>query len=264
MAKLPIAQLAKETLRRRIADMEERSNAETELARSRERFAYFLFQHCRTLDEHDPTIFAKAFPRKEYIREMADLMQAHPRIAVEKSRQLMISWISCAFVLWYAMFHSNVLFFTQSKKEEDAADRLDRMYKIYFRLPPFMRDRFPINLNSGRPGTQLYTDLFFTWRPEDREFFGFNAEALASGSSFDDLVINNSVRSKVTAIPQGADVVRQYTASGIFSDEDAFQALAGDAYGAYMPTMDQNAPVLKVSTANPGHFQSICTDREIR
>jgi hypothetical protein len=264
MTNLPIASLARETLRRHTVALEERLNADYELRRSRESFAYFLFRHCKTMDEHDPTVFAKPFPRIPYLLELAEIFQHERRIAVEKSRQMMASWVFCAATLWVAMFHPNVLFFVQSKKEEDAADRLDRIYKIYFRLPAFMRERFPINLNSGRPGTQLYTDLFFTWRIEDRKFFNFSEEALGDGATFDDLVKQNGVRSRIWAIPQGADVVRQYTATGIFSDEDAFQILAGEAYGAYMPTMGSNSWVLKVSTANAGHFESICKDKEVR
>jgi hypothetical protein len=264
MDKSVIAEMARSTLRRRSEELESRLNADAELKRCRESFPYFLFRHCRTLDEHDPTQFAKAFPRHPYILTLSKVLQSERRIAVEKSRQMMISWVVCAFVLWVAMFQPNVLFFVQSKKEEDAADRLDRIYKIYFRLPAFMRERFPLNLNSGRPGTQLYTDLYLTWRGEDRAFFGFDDSSMAPGSEFADLVKNNSVRSRIWAIPQGADVVRQYTASGLFSDEDAFQSLAGEAYGAYMPTMSKDSWVIKVSTPNPGHFESVARDREVR
>lgn len=260
---VPLASLARQSLRKKIEERGDFYNEAAELERCRERFAYFLFKHAYTQDEHDPTVFAKPYPQLQYIREIADMLQTHRRIAIEKSRQMIMSWLVCSFVLWVGMFRPNVLFFIQSKKEDDAADRLDRIYKIYFRLPKFLRERFPINMNSGKPGLQLYTDLYFTWRPEDPAFFNIDPVS-GTASTIEDLVAAQAVRSHLWAIPQGADVVRQYTATGIFSDEDAFQEQAGEAYGAYMPTLAADSWVIKVSTANPGHFESICKDREIK
>lgn len=259
----PLGQIAQSSLRKVIAEKGDVVREEVDLRRCADRFAYFLFQHAMTQDEHDPTVFAKPFPRHEYIRYIADVLQFERRIAIEKSRQMIMSWVVCAFVLWVGMFRPNVLFFIQSKKEEDAADRLDRIYKLYFRLPAFLRRRFPINLNSGKPGGQLYTDLYFTWQEADADFFGLAALS-GQGATIFDLVANKAVRSHLWAIPQGEDVVRQYTATGIFSDEDAFQEEAGKAYGAYMPTLDKDSWIIKVSTANPGHFESVCRDRELK
>lgn len=250
--------LAALTLRRRREEAAGEEFIAEELDRCRQRFGYWLFAYARTQDEHDPTSFAKPFPRHDYIRHIADLLQVERRVAIEKSRQLMMSWLVCAFTLWLSMFHPNVLAFVQSKKEEDAADRLDRIYQLYFRLPQWMRDRFPINLNSGRPGQQLYTDLYFTWRENDDEFFG----TVADGVPFVDLVKNNAVRSRVQAIPQGSDILRQYTATLVFSDETGFQEKAGEAFGAIMPTLSDGSWYIMVSTANPGFFESVTKDRD--
>ncbi len=258
-----IANIAQSSLRKMIAEKGAVVREEDELRRCQERFAYFLFAHAMTQDEHDPTVFAKPFPRYVYVREIADILQFERRIAIEKSRQMIMSWVVCAFVLWVGMFRPNTLAFVQSKKEEDAADRLDRIYKLYFRLPAFIRSRFPINQNSGKPGGQLYTDLYFTWQQADAEFFGVGSLA-GVGATIEDLVANKAVRSHLWAIPQGEDVVRQYTASLIFSDEDAFQEQAGKAYGAYMPTLNKDSWIIKVSTANPGHFESVCKDKDLR
>lgn len=250
--------MAQSALRRKIAEMEERQGTAEELRLCRDRFSYFLFRWCRTQDEHDPTVFAKPFPRHDYIRQTADILQFERRICWEKSRQMMASWICCAFSLWVAMFRPNVLWFIQSKKEEDAADRLARIYVLYFRLPEWMRQRFPVNLGSGRPGQQLYTELHFTWREEDAEFFGIEE---TPDYSITELVKNRQVRSKLWAIPQGADVLRQYTATGVFSDEAAFQEQAGEAYTAVMPTLGKDSWLIMVSTASPGFFESIAKDK---
>ena len=43
-------------------------------------------------------------------------------LMVEKSRQVMATWICCAYLLWRAKFRDHQLILVQSKKEEDAAN----------------------------------------------------------------------------------------------------------------------------------------------
>jgi hypothetical protein len=261
---IDIGQLARETLRQRVAEVRAETATAEELLLCRERFARFLFGWCRTVDEHDPSTAAKPLPRLPYLLHLADALQGSRRIAIEKSRQMMASWIACAFVLWVAMFRPNVRAFIQSKKEEDAADRLSRIYQLYFRLPKAFRDRFPINLNSGRPGQALYTQLYFTWRPEDRDFFGRDVVPEDAATTFEDLVQTNAVRSEIWAIPQGGDIVRQYSVSLLMSDEAAFQEEASEAYSAAAPTLSDDSWYIMISTPNPGFFQSVTCDRELR
>ena len=253
--------LASAALRKQIELRQADAHVDEELQRCKARFAYFLMRYVKTVDEHDPSSFAKAIPRLVYLREIADLLQREPRIAIEKSRQLMISWICISYVLWHSLFHANVLFFIQSKKSEDAAALLDRCYQIYHRLPGWMRERFPINLGSGRPGMPLFSHLYFTWRTEDEKLFGYTVE---EGMSFKDLVSANATRSHIFAVPQGSDQIRQFTATGLFSDEAAYQTEANEAYTAAVPAMAPDSKMIFVSSAAPGFFESLCRDVELR
>src|SRR4051812_35712274 len=74
----------------------------------------------RTKDEHDPSIEAKPFPDKRYIREIVRLWQMHRMNIWEKSRQVMASWTLCALYLHDTQFGTNRLNFIQSKKEDDS------------------------------------------------------------------------------------------------------------------------------------------------
>lgn len=253
-----LSELFSAKIAERRREVEEQASRLFELERCRDRFAYFLFEYVRTVDEHDPTDPAKPIPRLEYIKDIADIMQFERRIAIEKSRQMMCSWILVAHALWAAMFRPNVLWFLQSKKEADAADRLYRIYQIYYRLPEWLQERFPINLASGRPGVTLHAEMHFTWRSKDADFFGVEREKL------DGLIKAKAVRSKIWAVPQGGDIVRQYVASGISSDESAFQTEASEAFTAAAPMLGQDSWYVHVSTANGGSFfEKICRDREL-
>jgi hypothetical protein len=250
--------MAAQALQAKLEAMSKTTNETLELEKCRDSFPYFLFQYARTRDEHDTSVFSKPFPRHRYVLVLAHLLPVTPRIAIEKSRQLMASWICCAFCLWKAMFTPNFLGFLQSKKAKDAADRLSRIYEIYYRLPEWMRHRFPLNLASGRPHNPLHAELHFTWALADADLFGVTDDSLP------ELVKSKSKRSELIAIPQGGDILRQFTASLIFSDEAAFQDEASASYTAAAPTLSPDSHFILVSSANPGFFEAVCKDRELR
>lgn len=218
-------------------------------------FGTFLFCFCKTKDEHDPTIYAKPFPLKDYLADLALELQLRRRIAVPKSRQMLVTWAVCAFVLWVALFRDNSLCFIQSKREEDADALLGRVYDLYIRLSRWVRQENPVN--PSKDGQRMYCHLSFPWTRAR-----VAAAAKAQGKRPEYALVGTD-RAHVWAIPQGADVLRQYTATLIFSDEDAFQEQAGDAYRAAAPTLAPDAWWIKVSSANPGHFESVVTDQPL-
>jgi hypothetical protein len=218
-------------------------------------FAYFLFAYVRTRDEHDATIYAKEIPRKSYIGVLAQALQLTRRLAVPKSRQLMVTWVCAAFVLWVALTRDHALCFVQSKKEEDADGILGRMFDIYVRLPPWLKEQNPIN--PAKSGDRQFCHMYFPWTRER-----IAAAAKARGEE-PDFMLEKTMRSHIWGIPQGADVLRSYTATLIFSDEDAFQEEAGEAYTACSPTLAADSWFIKVSTANPGHFEAVVFDQPL-
>lgn len=196
------------------------------ITRATEDFPYFLTTYVRTLDEHDHALPTKPIPDKEYIKEIASLMQHEEKLLVEKSRQMMVTWIASAYALWFTMFHEGRRTFIQSKKEKDANATLDRVKFIYRNLPEALKQRFLAD--------EPMPYCLMTW---------------------------HSRNSVIQAIPQGADVLRQYTASLIISDEMAFQEQAEEAYVASMPTLVGGGQFIGISSPNfKEHFYRLVND----
>lgn len=181
-------------------------------------FGYFLRQWVMTQDEHDKTSPIKPMPDKQYIRELAHLFQTTDKLLVEKSRQMMVSWVACAYALWLALFHDGRRVFIQSKKEQDANALLDRVKLIYNHLPERLKTIYPCD-------PPAYCKMAWGKR--------------------------NSI---IQAVPQGADVLRQYTASAIISDEAAFQEKAEEAYIASRPTLVGGGQMIMISSPNFKNF----------
>lgn len=179
-------------------------------------FLGFVYTH----DEHDKESPTKKFPLdKQYLRELAKLFETEQLLLVEKSRQMMVTWLMVACHLWDAMFHKGRRIFIQSKKEVDANHLIDRAKFIYRHLPETMRQLYPAN----KPMAYLKLE------------FGKN----------------NSI---LQGTPQGADVLRQYTVSRLFQDEMAFQEKAEEAYIAALPTIKGGGSFCGVSSPNFKNF----------
>ncbi|MDP1729483.1 MAG: hypothetical protein Q8L27_04740, partial [archaeon] len=70
-----------------------------------------------------------------------------------------------------------------------------------------------------------------------------------------------SINSEIRAIPEGGDVIRMHVASGILSDEMAFQPEAKNAFTASKPTISSKGRFTGISTAEHGtFFEDMCFD----
>jgi hypothetical protein len=216
---------------------------------------YFIFEQVRTKDEHDAADPVKRFPDHLYLRSLLDCLLVAGRLLpprdaryaleaghsetwltalntsgilmVEKSRQVMATWICCAYMLWRAKFRDHQLILCQSKKEEDAANLVfngeawvARMSFMEVNLPQHLRTIAP---KAGMSFAQLRTD---------------------SGS-------------RIQGCPEGADIIRSNTASVIFSDEAAFQPEFGGAFTAALPAMKGGGSFIAISSAEPGAFAEL-------
>lgn len=193
-------------------------------------------QQVFTQDEHDPDVVAKPFPDKAYLREMVRLWLGGKMNLWEKSRQMMASWLMCAMYLHDTQYISQGggrrLNFIQSKKEEDSDALLKRCYFIYENQEPWLKTLYPAEYS--------YCHLKF-FRPDDAE------RKLPAG--------------ELWAIPQGGDVLRQHTASGLFIDEGGFQPDLAASIRAAQPMLKGGGRVDVVSSANPGYFELLCEGR---
>jgi hypothetical protein len=211
-------------------------------------------QFVYTKDEHRQTDAKQPFPDKPYLRALVDLFSLGARLmtpddaeyalawgfkprqlhqvyetslmAVEKSRQVMVTWLCLAYVLWRAKFFEYQLIMVQSKREADAeklvcskADNPDSA-----RLS-FMEINLPEYMQSSRTMTKC--NIHFD-----------------SGSH-------------VWGIPQGGSLIRSHTPSLLFSDEAAFQPEFGDAYTAALPAVRGGGQAIFVSSAELGDFYEL-------
>lgn len=207
-----------------------------------------------TKDEHRSEDAVQPFPDMPYLRCVADmyllggkfidpeqakyaldwglplneLQQIHQTglLAIEKSRQVMVTWITLAYVLWRAKFFEHQLILVQSKREDDAqklvcvkADTLHsaRLTFLETHLPPYLQNmtnctKCNVHFSSG---------------------------------------------SHVWGIPEGGAIIRSHTASLLFSDEAAFQPEFGEAYTAALPAIRGGGQAIFVSSAEIGAFQQI-------
>lgn len=194
-------------------------NVELEL--SRRNPAYWIWHPLKwvwTKDEYDKDTPVKSFPRDEALLDVLCEIHEHPITFIGKSRQVMLTWLVCAYFTWWARFFSSQLLFIQSKKEEDAAN-------LTFNKEP----------DSARIDF-IENHLPFWMQQKLRPSYG-------------QLLYPNG--SKIWGIPQGSDTIRSYTGSALFSDEAAFQPFFLQAYRAARPSCRK---IVAVSSAEPSEF----------
>lgn len=192
--------------------------AEDETKKCQESLWYFMENYVQTLDEHDSNSPIKSLPKKEYLKELSNLFLIERLLLIEKSRQMLVTWMGMAYCLWLAMFHQGKRIFVQSKKEQDANNLIDRIKFIYEHLPDWFKEKYKAN-----PFSYLKLE-FGKW---------------------------NSI---IQGIPQGAEQLRQYTVSLVFSDEMAFQEKSEEAFIAAKPTITGGGQYIGVSTPNFKEF----------
>lgn len=171
----------------------------------------------------------KRFPKLDYLYRIDQLSQDEKILCVPKSRRMMMTWRSLAIILYEGLFQSNSTIFIQSKKGEDSAYLLgdDRLMFMYDHLP-HERHSFPkikrrIKDNGGK---------------------GYDVIQLDNGTSY-------------FAVAEGADQLRQYTATRVYCTEMAFWAQAELTWMALRPVIQGGGRILIDSSANPGFFHRL-------
>jgi phage FluMu gp28-like protein len=179
----------------------------------------FIKDCCWTMDEADEGK-VKQFPNKPYLKYVCEVWQRESLLAIPKTRRMMLTWIMLALHLWAALFKPNSAIFVQSKKADDSDFLIGdkRMMFLYNNLPK----EYP-------------------WPKCSKKQYN--------------LQFDNG--SYVMAIGQGADQLRQYTASYAMLDEFAFWESAEDTWGALKPIIQGGGRVTLISSAGPGFFQRI-------
>jgi hypothetical protein len=151
-----------------------------------------------------------------------------PLVAIEKSRDMMATWLIVTCYTWDTLFHHGKQNIFQSEDASKTRELVSRANFIAKNQPPFLRDVHKT-----------------TW---------------SSGSNRAGELKVPSLNSEILGFPQGPDQIRQYHPSGIFTDETAFQIQAVDSFAAIKPAIQNGGRYTGVSSANPGWFQFICQD----
>jgi hypothetical protein len=180
---------------------------------------------------HDRDESVKTFPEKEYIKLIVETWLNEPLLLIPKSRQMMVSWLFTALYGWDTFFHHGRLTFFQSKREDDADDLVKRTKFIWDHLPAFLKRYYK--------GGQFYE---LKCNPQH------NGQHVRCRMTFPD------TNSEIRGIPEGGDIIRMHTASGILADEMAFQPEAKNAYTASKPTISNKGRFTGVSTAEDNTF----------
>ena len=176
-----------------------------------------------TLDQTDALHPVKPFPNQPWLELITSHWLVEPLFALPKSRRMTISWLMIFLHLWLAMFREGAAVFFVSDKEEKSDELVKRAEFIYDHIPSDMM------LKPAKKGSYCYL-----------EFPGLN--------------------SYIQGVPQGADQLRQYTASAIFADEMAFWGKARETFMASKPTIDGGGRFSCVSSPMEGFFKELCFD----
>jgi hypothetical protein len=198
-----------------------------ELARAVADPLFWLRHHTRTRDSHWRESGASSpyrpFPDKPYFEPLIEEFQKEPVIFIEKSRDMMLSWLCVGFFTHAAMTNEQREVLFQSQEEDKAAELVDYAKTLYGQQDEVLKRSFPL----AKP---------------IREQAALKLE-FANGS-------------RIIGIPEGADQIRSYHPWGLLMDEAAFQPEAGEAYDAAVPVCQK---IIVVSSAGPGWFADFVT-----
>jgi hypothetical protein len=194
------------------------------------------FRHNLTVERHaDIQLLFREASRKRvfnllcYMPEIIEWWQREPILLLEKSRDMMATWLIVTLFTWDAIFHRDKQHCFQSETAVKTKELIERCYFLWNNQPAFLKNRHKAQFNSGT-GRAGFLRI-------------------------------DSLGSEIIGMPQGADQIRQYHPSGVFSDEAAFQVEAGEMFTAIKPSIQNGGKYTAVSSANPGWFMLAAQDR---
>lgn len=180
-------------------------------------------------DEHFSNLpTTRPFTLFPYIEPIIKTWLREKIVFIEKSRDMMVTWLIVTLYTWDTLFHKNRENIFQSDDSAKALDLVERSFFIWENQPSFLREIQPATKSHGstRAGILRVSGL-------------------------------NSV---IYGFPAGPDQIRQFHPSGVFQDEAAFQIEAEAAFTAVKPAIQAGGRFTAVSSANPGWFSKCVRD----
>ena len=179
----------------------------------------FWLRFVKTRDEADPQNSVKPFPvQLEYIRLLWDQYLNHNRIVVAKSRQMMVSWVPCAFIVWWARFKPHQAIYWQTKAWPDAVKMVCMPSGGFSGRCQFIEDNLPAWMRQE-------------YKPSEGRIQYPNG-------------------SLIQALSGGGDQVRSATGSIFVEDEYAHQEEQDSVYTALAPLIQKGAKGIFISSPN--------------
>ena len=163
-----------------------------------------------------------------YIEPIVKTWLREKIVLIEKSRDMMVTWLIVTLYTWDTLFHKNRENIFQSDDASKALDLVERASFIWDNQPAFLRDLHPA--------------------------------VFSHGSTRAGVLRVPSLKSVIMGFPDGSDQIRQYHPSGAFQDEAAFQREAEASFTALKPAIQAGGRFTGVSSANPGWFLKACKD----
>lgn len=184
---------------------------------------YWFVNYVYTIqkDESSDGGRVERFPPYEYLRYILHCCFVEKNLALDKSRQLLLTWLMSGLYLWYIQYRPNEECVCQSKKEEVA-------------------------------DSEIIKRSHFIWRNEPSWLAPF------AKYSYCKLVIDE-MNSKMVGIPSGADQIRSKNPTRVFIDEGGF--FEGDFEECRTAALACCSDVKCVSTPNAGLWDDFIHDR---
>ena len=182
----------------------------------------FATGYVKTEDPQDEA-GVRDFPNWQYLKDILLSWIKYDKVAVEKSRQVMISWCIALFSVWAAAFNPHRRVMIQSQKEEKAKELIDRVKFIVKMLPSWLL-----------PCTPKFTKSM-------AEFIWPDGEV-----------------SKIWAVPQGPDQAATYNPTIYFGDETALQEHAEAAHRYAAPCLRKGKEILVSTPRGRNFFWKVC------
>lgn len=191
----------------------------------------WLRNHTETYNQHwkeegRPTPY-EPFPEKPYFPILFEYLHAPKKVrAVEKSRDLMVTWAIMGYFTLEAMKVHEREIVVQTMEAEKAEQCIEYAKCLYGRQPQWLKDAFPLK----KPLEKMAKNEF----------------SLANGSV-------------IWGIPGGQGKIKSYHPWGYFSDETAFQPEAGICYDETLSAVQK---IVLNSTAWPSWYFDWVNDIE--
>lgn len=180
-----------------------------------------------TIDE--ATEQERRWPDKLYLRDLFEVLEAEPLVAIPKSRRMMVTWALAAWAVWRARYRPHNAIFIQSETEAKSAYVVDQrcaFIESHLRIPLLRREVVATKTAQSLIGRLKYP----------------------------------STESYISAVAQGDGVMRSYTPTILIMDECEFQPEAALALQAALPLAEKGAKIVLASTSNGprGIMADIC------